>query len=495
MNIESKKRALDKIYKRRDRYEIPDWQREKVWPKAKKQELVDSILRGWKLPKFYFYRTSVDPEEFEVVDGQQRLMTIFEFFDNELAITGKKSKPQYYRDLPSAQSDAFDDFEIEYDEISEASDTDVKLYFQRLQQGLPLTSSEKLNAVHSSLRNYCRELAKHSFFSAKVNFANKRYAHFDVASKVATIEVEGLETGLRFDDIKEVFGGQSTFSTKSAVGKRLRQTLVYLDKAFPDKTPELRNRTFVQSIASLAAAIVRSGNSVGTEQQFKNFVSVFVAELSRQVEMGLDATDEDYILFQRSVNANVRGAAKTRHTILLRKLLQFDPTFLDVFGPSVIANSGLNQETKRLGESIASLIEKVNSRHGAEKGTDLVKLTNKTVAAIRSLTNPVRDYAEYREFISGLYFIFWEGVGERLNGKIPSSFTDVNVLRTDLQHDLDHGKQKKAASKRKKSSATFKKYANSTTPQTSAPENFPLLQVGLMNHIETDLRNLLTSKS
>jgi hypothetical protein len=495
VKIESKKRALDKIYKRRDRYEIPDWQREKVWPKAKKQELIDSILRGWKLPKFYFYCTSIDPEEFEVVDGQQRLMTIFEFFDNELAIAGKKSKPLLYRDLPSPQSDAFDDFEIEYDEISEASDTDVKLYFQRLQQGLPLTSSEKLNAVHSSLRNYCRELAKHNFFSVKVNFANKRYAHFDVVSKVATIEVEGLETGLRFDDIKEVFGSQSTFSTKSAVGKRLRETLVYLDKTFPNKTPELRNRTFVQSIASLAAAIVRSGNSPGTEAKFKNFVSSFATELSRQVEMGLDATDEDYILFQRSVNANVRGAAKTRHTILLRKILQFDPTFLDVFGSAVIASSGLHQEIKRLGESIASLIERINSKHGAENGADLIKLTNKTVAAIRSLTSPVRNYAEYRDFISGLYFVFWEGVGERLNGKMPSSFIDVNVLRTDLQHDLDHGKPKKAASKRKKSSATFQKYANSTNPQTSAPENFPLLQVGLMNHLETDLRNLLTSKN
>jgi hypothetical protein len=455
---------------------------------SKKQELIDSILRGWKLPKFYFYRTSIDPEEFEVVDGQQRLMTIFEFFDNELAISGKRSKPQHYIDLPSTQSDAFDDFEIEYDEISEASDTDVKLYFQRLQQGLPLTSSEKLNAVHSSLRNYCRELAKHNFFSAKVNFANKRYAHFDVASKVATIEVEGIETGLRFDDIKEVFGGQSTFSTKSTVGKRLKQTLVYLDKAFSEKTSELRNRTFVQSIASLAAAIVRSGNSAGTEHQFKNFVSSFVTELSRQVEMGLNATDEDYILFQRSVNANVRGAANTRHTILLRKLLQFDPTFLDVFGPAVIASSGMNQEIKRLGESIASLIEKINSKHGAEKGTDLVKLTNKTVAAIRSLTKPVGNFIEYREFISGLYFIFWEGVGERLDGKIPTSFTDINILRTDLEHDLDHGKPKKAAAKRKRGSATFKKYANSTTPQTSAPENFPLLQVGLTSCIEIDYR-------
>jgi uncharacterized protein with ParB-like and HNH nuclease domain len=181
MKIESKKRALDKIYKRRDRYEIPDWQRQEVWSKTKKQELIDSILRGWKLPKFYFVRTSTDPEEFEVVDGQQRLMTIFEFFDNELTTVGRIGKKSLrYRELPSEASDAFDDFEIEYDEISEASETDVKLYFQRLQQGLPLTSSEKLNAVHSSLRNYCRELAKQNFFVSKVNFVNKRYLPSEV---------------------------------------------------------------------------------------------------------------------------------------------------------------------------------------------------------------------------------------------------------------------------------------------------------------------------
>lgn len=309
MKIESKKRALDKIYKRRDRYEIPDWQRQEVWPRAKKQELIDSILRGWKLPKFYFVRTSTEPEEFEVVDGQQRLTTILEFFDNELATIGKLGrKSLHYSELPSEASDAFDDFEIEYDEISEASETDVKLYFQRLQQGLPLTSSEKLNAVHSSLRNYCRELARHNFFASKVSFANKRYAHFDVASKV-----------------------------------------------------------------------------------------------------------------------------------------------------------------------------------------DLIKPTNKTLAAVRTFGSPIRDFKGYTDLVSALYFVFWEGTGERLKGAIPPSFADINTLRTDLQHDLDHGKSKKAASKRRKSSATFRKYANSSTPQTSAPDNFPLLQVGLMNHIEGDLRTLLLS--
>src|SRR5258708_22382873 len=120
MQMVSKKRALDKIYKRRDRYEIPDWQREEVWDTHKKQQLIDSILRGWKLPKFYFLKTSDEPEEFEVVDGQQRLMAIFEFFDNALQLSSasaKTFKGKVYKELPSATSDAFDDFEIEYDEI------------------------------------------------------------------------------------------------------------------------------------------------------------------------------------------------------------------------------------------------------------------------------------------------------------------------------------------------------------------------------------------
>ena len=78
--------ALDKIYKRRDRYEIPDWQREEVWNNAKKQKLVDSILRGWKLPKFYFLLTGSTPKEYDVLDGQQRLSAIWEFFEGELEL-------------------------------------------------------------------------------------------------------------------------------------------------------------------------------------------------------------------------------------------------------------------------------------------------------------------------------------------------------------------------------------------------------------------------
>src|SRR5216683_1467703 len=87
MKMTSERRAIDKVFRRRNRYDIPDWQREEVWNREKKQRLIDSILRGWKLPKFYFVKAS--GENYLVEDGQQRLATIFEFFSNDLPLSAE----------------------------------------------------------------------------------------------------------------------------------------------------------------------------------------------------------------------------------------------------------------------------------------------------------------------------------------------------------------------------------------------------------------------
>lgn len=67
--------------------------------------------------------------------------------------------------------------------------------------------------------------------------------------------------------------------------------------------------------------------------------------------------------------------------------------------------------------------------------------------------------AGYKAFIDDLYFLFCESVGQRLGTQPPQSFADVKTLRTDLQHDVDHGDQGKVKAKRKKIGATFKKYS------------------------------------
>ncbi len=483
MKMTSQKRALDKIYKRRNRYEIPEWQREKVWEKGKKQKLIDSILRGWKLPKFYFLKTGSNPEEFEVLDGQQRLMTIFEFFDDQLALTPESANEfggDSYSSLPNDASDNFDDFEIEYDEIEDAGEEEQREFFQRLQEGLPLTSSEKLNSAYSKLTDFTRALAKHSFFLKKVTASDKRYGYFDIVSKVAALAIEGIDTGLRYDDLKQTFESQKNFSGKSNVGKRLKATFDCANSIFQDDDPLLKNRTLVQSFATLIYRISENNQLKSRHKQLRKFFEHFIQELTKQVELGQDATDEPYLAFQRTVNANVRGAAKTRQEILLRKLLAFDPTIAELLDPAAVAESGVRAGINDSGNAIAALIGRINDGYSSKHGKDLFKPTNKTAQALTNLGKPISTFKDYQRLIDDLYFVFHEGVGNRLEQKKPQSFIDVNDLRTDLQHDVDHGKPKKVAAKRRRLGNTFRKYAGAPSPSTLAPERFPLVQDTLM---------------
>ena len=493
MKMEFGHRAVDKINKRRDRYEIPGWQRGKVWGPRRKQLLIDSILRGWKLPKFYLLKTSDDPETFDVVDGQQRLNAIFEFFSGDLRLSKESAREfggEHYRDLPPKYSDAFDDFEIEYDTILEADEAEYKQFFQRLQRGLPLTGSEQLNAIPSNLRDFVRKLSSHSFFQSKVTASDTRYGYFDIVSKVAAIEIEGIDAGLRFEDLKEIFESQANFSENSNVAKRLQNTFDFLAAVFPQRSETLRNRTIVQSFATLAARLIVAGKVKGNETKLLQFFESFMRDLSRQVELGQNAADADYIQFQRTINANVKAGARSRQEILLRKLLMFDPVFVGLLDPAAIAESGLSGLIRALGDSIGSLIESVNGRYADQNGLDLFKMTNRTGPALKRMGAVVSDYAEYKNLISELYFVFHEGPGNRLAGNVPPSFEHVNLLRTGIQHDVDHGKPKQVAKKRQAIGQTFKKYSGVTSPEALAPERFPLVQANLLKALESDLRNL-----
>jgi uncharacterized protein with ParB-like and HNH nuclease domain len=159
MKMETRGRAIDKVYKRRDRIDMPGFQREEVWPDDKKRLLIDSILKGWHLPKFYFRK--VDDSTFECVDGQQRLSAIFSFFADDLTLsedTKKRVGASKYTELDDDTSDEFDDFEIEIEEIEDASDEELEELFKRLQLGTPLNTAEKINAIQGDLRDFATML-------------------------------------------------------------------------------------------------------------------------------------------------------------------------------------------------------------------------------------------------------------------------------------------------------------------------------------------------
>lgn len=132
----------------------------------------------------------------------------------------------------------------------------------------------------------------------------------------------------------------------------------------------------------------------------------------------------------------------------------------------------------------------MNTAYAHTHGEDLFKATNKTTRSFSRLAKPINDLSGYTAFIDDLYFIFRESIGQRLADRLPASFADVNTLRTDLQHDVDHGGAKKVKSKQKKIGETFEKYSGVKSPQLLDPERFILVQANLLSALDLDLVNL-----
>lgn len=65
----------------------PNFQRGEVWPKSKKQRLIDSVLREWHVPPIHVIENPETRKQ-EVLDGQQRLVAIRDFVRGEFAVDG-----------------------------------------------------------------------------------------------------------------------------------------------------------------------------------------------------------------------------------------------------------------------------------------------------------------------------------------------------------------------------------------------------------------------
>ena len=77
---------LNKLFNYKDQIDPkPQYQRGPVWKLPKKQLLIDSIINRYDIPKIYLrYVGDKSPYKYEVADGQQRLRSIWEFFNDEI---------------------------------------------------------------------------------------------------------------------------------------------------------------------------------------------------------------------------------------------------------------------------------------------------------------------------------------------------------------------------------------------------------------------------
>jgi len=86
--------GLTKMWKDKD-ITIPDYQREFVWSIKQSSLLIESFLIGLPVPPVFFYID--DNNKNLVIDGQQRLLSVFFYFEGYFGYENEKGKRQTFR--------------------------------------------------------------------------------------------------------------------------------------------------------------------------------------------------------------------------------------------------------------------------------------------------------------------------------------------------------------------------------------------------------------
>ncbi len=167
--IKSKKLILDPIY-----------QREHIWDKKKQTSFIESLYMGITIPPIYVVEIPSDDiilsdNVYEVVDGKQRLTTIYNFIENKLKLETKVL--EYYADI--FKNNTFAEIrEIEIEKTNEMLSSVLDIYvitanspeftkydiFARLNKGSePLKVNEIRRAIYQSptlsiVNNFIKEI-------------------------------------------------------------------------------------------------------------------------------------------------------------------------------------------------------------------------------------------------------------------------------------------------------------------------------------------------
>lgn len=176
----------------------PEYQRSEVWENKNKQKLIDSILRGYSIGVMFF-RPKVNGK-IEVLDGQQRIRAIGEFVHNNLKTSRSYSHDFYRKGFADLKSETkrymkFKKYKIYYFQVENDSDQITSDIFIRLQEGKPLNSAEKLNALRGDMRDFVYQMSQHGFFNI-VEIPKKRFG-----IRFVCVQIAYLEKYSRVDDL------------------------------------------------------------------------------------------------------------------------------------------------------------------------------------------------------------------------------------------------------------------------------------------------------
>jgi len=219
----------------------PKYQRRRTaWPLTAKTALIDTIMNNYPLPPIYLrdFVNTAGKRHKEIIDGQQRISTMMEFYNNEFSLSKNIFDENYigltFNQLPENKQQEFEDFEVSFISVRGASESDIISIFSRINSySLPLNTQEKRNSLFAGeMKTLIYEIASeyYTFWTDFKVLSPNQIARMADASLVSDI-------------IFALINGIKTASTKAVTNM-----YKHFDEDFPEKKEIYKNFSSVITI-------------------------------------------------------------------------------------------------------------------------------------------------------------------------------------------------------------------------------------------------------
>lgn len=245
MKLDKSDLQLETIVSRIDAGELdlqPNFQRGEIWDIKRRQRLVDSILREWYVPAIHIVVDTAGDEV--VLDGQQRLAAIRDFFADKVKVDGtiEPHSPLIasldgltYSKLPHATRRAVNRFVLPIITLSDHDPQEPNELFFRLNQAYNLTPPEKRNALHGEARDQVKRLVAELteiglLDRSMIGFTNGRLAYDDIIARTCVaIERGSLRQHINNSVVENYYRSgifsEATIGSVHEAGRELRRQI------------------------------------------------------------------------------------------------------------------------------------------------------------------------------------------------------------------------------------------------------------------------------
>lgn len=333
---EVKEWSIDELIQAQTRISFPDFQREKkLWNPQQKALLIDSILKDYDIPKLYFNQPDKRKDEFEVIDGQQRLWALWDFFGDvySIRLNGDELKYSQLADPKYKPiKNTIEKYKLQITVFEEADEDYLRELFVRLQWGLLLVTGEKLHAASGEMKRFVFDkLAKRNFIQELgLPKTRTRYARETLCAQISInsfsrAQSNGVFARTRYEDLLDSFKAYAHPTGKDRIffdqqTKKITTVVDELWQAFGKDTKTFSNRSYLLSVYLLFEELAGKDGKVSekVKKEFAEFVIDLWRQLKEEAKKGFNRTDERLYSFQTFLSSapTERYQIERRHSAL-----------------------------------------------------------------------------------------------------------------------------------------------------------------------------------